>query len=304
MAKAARKTAAPKTAPKAVKKAAPKATPKTAPKAMKKAAPKSAKRSLALAAQLYSLRDHLAKPEQVLPTLKKVAKIGYKYVQLSGGCLDSVCPVQLKEWLDKAGLKAIGHHTSYGALVEKFDEIVERLHVLGVQYTAIAYTDISFRKDAANWKRTAKQFDAMAKRLAAEGITLQYHNHQFEFERFGDKTGLEILFGETKLLQAELDTAWVARGLQNPAAWILRMKGRMDQVHFKDMVIGRDDNNGACDRFAEIGNGNLDWKANVEAIQKIGVQDVIVEQDAHWIGGNPFKALECSYKFLRKMGLK
>ncbi len=285
----------------APKKAAPmKAAPK---KAAAQKAP-AAKRSMALCAQLYTVRDHLAKPEQVLPTLKKVAKIGYKYVQLSGGCLDAVCPLELKGWLDAAGVVAVGHHSNYETLNGKFGEMVDRLHTLGVQYTAIAWCGVEYRKDAATWKKSAAKFDALAKRYKAEGITLQYHNHHFEFERFGDKVGLEILFENTcpKCLQAEIDTAWVARGLQSPAEWVAMMKGRMDQVHFKDTKIVREN---TAYEFAEIGSGNLDWAAIVAACKKIGVQDVIIEQDAHWIGGNPFKALEVSYKFLnKKFGLK
>lgn len=276
---------------------------KTAPR---KAAPKKAPapRSLALAVQLYTLRDFLKTPEDVDATFKKIARIGYRNVQISGVGAE-LEPLALRALLDKHGLAAIGAHMGYSQMIEDFDATVDALHAWGCSHVAIPLIGAEFRKNAAGWKKTAKLFTALGKRLAAEGIVLQYHNHHFEFIRFAGQTGLELLYANSdpKYLQAEIDTAWVARGFQDPAAWILAMKGRSDQVHFKDTRIV--DNEGwTKEEFAEIGNGNLDWPAIIAACRKVKVKDVIIEQDGDWLGGDPFKSLAASHAFLSKAGLR
>ena len=259
----------------------------------------SAGKGLALAAQLYTLRDHLAKPDQVPGTLRRVAKIGFRNVQLSGGCLMSMNPLELRGILDDAGLKAVGHHTSYEQLSAEFDRVVDALHALGIRYTAIAWCGESYRGSAARWKKTAKLFSQMGQRLAAEGITLQYHNHQFEFERFAGQVGLEILFGHSdpKYLQAELDTAWVAAGFQDPAAWISRLKGRVDQIHAKDIQVASVEYASET-RVMEVGRGALDWPGILAACRKAGVRDILIEQDGNFMGGDPFKSLAASFNYL------
>jgi len=262
-------------------------------------------RGLALAAQLYTLRDQLARPEQVPDTLRRVAKIGYKNVQISGGCLFGMNPAELKAILDSAGLRAVGHHTSYEQLAGEFGRVVDFLHTMGTRYTAIAWCAEAYRGSAAAWKKTAKLFSAMGKRLAAEGITLQYHNHGFEFELFGGQTGLELLFAHSDpaFLQAELDTGWVASGFQDPAAWIARMKGRTDQIHAKDIQVVTVEYS-AETRVMEVGRGALDWPGILDACRKAGVRDLLVEQDGNFIDGDPFKSLAASYKFLANLGCK
>lgn len=301
MAKAAPKKAVAKKAP--TQKAACDCACDAAPKAAA-ASKKTGGRSMALAAQLYTLRDHLKEPKQIAATLKRVAKIGYKNVQISGvGPIDAM---ELKNILDANGLAAIGHHSNFDELLNRFDALVDYLHTLGIGYTAIAWCGVEYRKDAATWKKTAKLCNQLGKRLADEGIVLQYHNHDFEFIKFKDQTGLRILYenSDPKYLQAEIDTAWVARGLQSPACWIKSMKGRTDQVHFKDTMIGVDTEGKQRYMFASIGQGNLNWCSILDACKEVGVKDIIVEQDGDWIGNCPFKALTASYKFLSGKGLK
>ncbi len=55
----------------------------------------------------------------------------------------------------------------------------------------------------------------------------------------------------------------------------------MSVVHFKDYKIvgGADPIEQVCKDFAEVGEGNLNWPAIIEACREVGVEAVIVEQD-------------------------
>jgi sugar phosphate isomerase/epimerase len=147
----------------------------------------------------------------------------------------------------------------------------------------------------------ASKTDEIGSKLAQAGIVLSYHNHNFEFAKAGDKTWLEILFDNTnpQYLQAELDTYWVQAGGGDPAEWIRKYPGRMQMMHVKDMVIAE----GNEQRFAEIGEGNLNWPAILAAAKDAGVEWYCVEQDDCY-GSDPFDCLKISLENLHQMGLK
>ena len=256
-----------------------------------------------LSAQLYTLRDFCKTAEDFAKTMKRVRKIGYRHVQISG--IGPIPACEVRAILDDTGLTAIGAHIGLNDFRENLPSVIERCHTWGTEYVAIPWMPASQITSGAGWKAHAKEFSKYGKLLQKEGITVQYHNHCFEFQKYklGTKlmTGLEILYRESdaKYLQAEIDTHWVARGGGNPATWIRGMKGRTDQVHFKDMVILNDQ-----PVMAEIGQGNLEWDAIIAACAEAGVKDVIVEQDICPITNDPFKSLEISYKFLKAKGLK
>jgi sugar phosphate isomerase/epimerase len=252
-----------------------------------------------LAVQLYTLRDSMKTPKDIAKTFQRVRKIGYRNVQVCGS--DSISAMEVKEMADAAGLTIIGAHIGVTAFEADINNVIDQLHTWNCSYVAIPWLDSTKINTAALWKKTAKEFNKYGKILAAEGITLQYHNHHFEFQKYAGRTALEILYAESdpKYLQAELDTCWVARGGGEPTAWIRSLKGRIDQIHFKDMLI--------LDRepiFAEIGEGNLYWEGILAACKYAKVKDFIVEQDSCPVTKDPFKSIEISYKNLCKMGLK
>ena len=266
-----------------------------------------------LVAQLYNVRDYCKAPADIARSLKKIAKIGYSMVQISG--IGPIAGEELAQACAAAGVRAVGAHVSLADWEGKYAEKLAFLKTIGCRHAAVPSLPYDQRRDAAGWKASARRMDALAKKLAKDGVVLQYHNHHFEFEKFGGKTGLRILYDAASNIQAEIDTCWVARGGGDPVQWIYDMKGRMDQIHLKDTVIvnaeapqvvdGKIENRMESQaRFAEIGSGNLNWPSILAACKKTGVKYYIVEQDADWIGGDPFKSLAVSYKFLAGFGLK
>jgi len=265
------------------------------------------KRESQLAVTLFTLRDFCNSPDDIARTLARVRKIGYRNVQISGRGLMEVPPPVLARMMDGAGLRVIGSHLALPLWREAFGETVARLHAWRCEYAAIPHLAVEERATAAQWKERALEFTKLGKALAKEGITLQYHNHNFEFQKFGGRgaiggrTGLELLYAQSdpKHLQAEIDVAWVARGGADPAAWCARMKGRMDQVHLKDWHILNGE-----PAWAEVGEGNLNWPAVLAACKAAGVRTYIVEQDQCPVTNDPFKSIEISLRNLRAMGLR
>ena len=75
-----------------------------------------------IGAQLYTVRDYAKDLDALSETLKKVADIGYEYVQISGTC--EYDGDWLKKELDKYGLKAPLTHYSPDKIVTQTQETI------------------------------------------------------------------------------------------------------------------------------------------------------------------------------------
>lgn len=264
-----------------------------------------AKRTYQIACQLYSMRDLMQTPEAAASALKAIRRIGFRNVQVSGP-IARFEPASVREMCDAAGLTIIGAHVGYDQFRSNLRGVIRNLTQWGCRYAAIP-SACHDSQSPSDWIRFARECNVLGRKLLAKGIHLQYHNHDFEFAKFGrkglkgGKTAMHLLYGNTnpRYLQAELDTCWVARGGGDPAAWCRAMKGRMDQVHLKDMVIYK-----GQPVFCPIGEGNLNWGAILQACKAAGVRDYIVEQDDFQILNDPLANMAASYANLHKMGLQ
>lgn len=243
-----------------------------------------------IAAQLYTLREYLKTPAEIASTLKKVKKIGFDAVQVSG--MGPISEPELVKMLDGEGLVCCATHESGKMIVEETSKVVDRLNALKCKYTAYPYPHCALKSEA-DYIQLAKSLDVAGKTLAAAGQVLTYHNHAIEFERFGARLGLEIIYDESspKYLQGEIDTYWVQHGGCNPVEWCKRLSGRLPLLHLKEFGIVENQI-----RMLEIGSGSLDWKAIVATAKKSGTEWFIIEQDVCRI--DPFDSLKMSLKYL------
>jgi len=175
--------------------------------------------------------------------------------------------------------------------------VVAEHKALGCEYVAIGGIPKEYR-NPEGWSAFAKEATEVAKKLKEKGLVFGYHNHSFELERVGDRTGLEILYGESgPEFTAEIDTYWIQHGGGDPAAWIRKVAGRSFLVHFKDMTM-----RGSEQLMAEVGEGNLNWPSIIDACKSAGVVWYIVEQDT--CQRDRFESLAISLKNLKEMGLQ
>ncbi len=255
-----------------------------------------------VAAQLYTLRDFLKTPADMPKTMARVKKLGYDAAQISG--VGPIDPTELNKIMTDAGVRPIGAHVGLNEFRADTGKVLADCKAWGVEYVAIPWLPYKDFKTLADWKKLFKEFEGYARCCAKEGVVVQYHNHMFEFEKFGirkgagGKTILDMLYDGTKLLQAELDLGWVARGGHDPVAWARKLKGRIDQVHLKDWGIV--DNQPV---WRAVGEGGIDWPAVIKACKASGTRHFIVEQDACPVSNDPFLSLAISRRNLQAMGL-
>ena len=248
-----------------------------------------------LAAQLYTVRDFTNTPAEIATTMKKVKQLGYDAVQCSA--LGAIDAHELKRIVDGEGLTICATHTDYDRMRDEPQAVIDEHNLWGCKHAAIGGLPQEYRS-AEGYARFAKEASEVAKRLAEGGLTFSYHNHSFELEKFNGRTGLEILYEDSdpKYFNSELDTYWIQHGGGDSAAWIRKLKGRAYIVHLKDMAM--DDR---TQLFAEVGEGNLNWPAILDACKEADVEWYIVEQDT--CQRDPFESLGISLKNLKEMGL-
>jgi len=249
---------------------------------------------------LYTLRETMQTPEDMAVTLEKVRAIGYENVQVSG--IGEIETTALKKLLDDNGLSCCATHTGLDRLQNEFDAVVEEHAILGCKQIAVPSLPGAWRDSEEGFREGAKAMSEVGLKLAERGITLSYHNHSFELVRYGDRTGLDIIYDESdpQGLKGEIDTYWIQHGGASPAAWCRKLAGRLPLVHLKDMAIVVVDGE-RKQVFAEIGEGNLDWPAIFEACGAAGARWYLVEQDRCL--RPPIESLEISFRNLRAMGL-
>lgn len=250
-----------------------------------------------LGAQLYTVRDYLKTPEDFAETLKKVADIGYRTVQVSGA------PPYDAEWLagelKKNGLTCALTHFDTDRILNETDTVAAEHKLFGCQYIGAGGIPggLTGLDDYVTFRN---RFLPAMRRLSELGMRFGIHNHWMEFERFDGVSSMERF---EKDFTAEelffiLDTYWVQYSGADPAAWIRRLKGRVPCIHLKDMAIVSN-----TQRMAAIGEGNLNFEAIIDAAGTSGVEYLLVEQDDCY-EEDPFDCLRRSYCNLKAMGLE
>ena len=248
-----------------------------------------------IAAQLYTVREFTKTPADIAETIKKVAAIGYEAVQLSA--LGEHDPAELRKVCDGEGVTICATHTSYAMMRDEPQACIDLHATYGCPYAGIGGLPGEYRS-AEGFATFATECSEVARKLAEGGLKFVYHNHNFELEKFGDRTGLQILYEDSdpEVFLSEIDTYWVQAGGGSPATWIRSLAGRAPCVHLKDMTMkGRDQ------IMAEVGEGNLDWPEILEACVEAGAEWYIVEQDT--CQRDPFDSLAISFRNLKAMGL-
>lgn len=182
--------------------------------------------------QLYSVRDFTQK--DLDSTLKKVARIGYKYVEFAGFFGHSA--EEVKAMLNEYGLIVSGTHSGLKELDDDFAAVVKYHHTIG---------NTNYIIPGAPWGTATELDDTIVKlnkykpMLAAEGITLAYHNHDGEFKPNRDGLIAHTEIEKRTDVDFEIDTYWAYAAGKDPVEVITRLKDRVHVIHLKDGNMDR-----------------------------------------------------------------
>ena len=245
-----------------------------------------------IGAQFYTVREQCQNLADFALSLKKVADIGYRTVQISGTC---PYPAEwLKENLEKNGLRCVLTHIPVPRLTEELDQVIADHQVFGCRHIGQGWWAFDPEKNMS-YDQWMAIFPPIAKKIAASGCLFMYHNHDQEFKKLDGKLILDRLAEAMSPdeMGFTLDTFWVQAGGGDPAQWLEKLSGRVPVIHLKDYAYGR--------QMAVVGEGNINFDRVFEKAESAGTRFMLVEQDdCH--GEDPFECLRRSYAYLRSCG--
>lgn len=245
-----------------------------------------------IGAQLYTVHDFCTNLDDFALSLKKVADIGYRTVQVSG-----VCPYEpqwLKEQLDKNGLKCVITHNPAAKLQEDPVQIARNHDVFGCRYVGLgghAFGEYTME----TVENFARIYGPITQILKENGKTFMYHNHAREFANVEGRVVLDRIAELVPDMGMTLDTYWVQVGGGDPAQWLEKFSGRVPCIHLKDCAYEQ--------KMVPIGEGNINFDRVFQMAEAAGTEYMLVEQD-NCNGEDPFDCLARSYKYLKANGFE
>lgn len=256
--------------------------------------------SLQFGLQLSTLNALFAKDFDA--SLAAVADIGYRQVEFSAMGLMGNDPAHVKEILEFNQLSAPVGRVSPPLPAEFFKQSQEKMRAAFMQLSvperfldnirySLELADFFQQKylnlpammpdsfaDIDGVMRNIDLLNEAGKLCAEQGVLFGYHNHNWEFAPVKDSQGKNVIPYELMLehtdantVAYQLDSYWVAKAGVDLIETLRRYPGRFSSCHLKDIDMAGD--------MADVGEGEIDFPAFVQAAKKSGARYFFVERD-------------------------
>ena len=263
--------------------------------------------------QLYSVRDDMM--NDPLGSLKKVAEMGYKYVEHANyvdGKFYGYAPAEFRKILDDTGLNMISGHTVMGR--EHWDEakndfsdswkkLVDDAAVLGQKYVTSPSMDDSMRSNYDDFKHYMDIFNKCGELCQKSGMKFGYHNHDFEFsEKLNDEKLFDIMMKsmDPDKVVVQLDIGNLYNGGAVALDVVKQYPGRFENIHVKDEILST----GGEEKYEStiIGTGIVNAKEVVDLATKIGGTQVYIIEQESYQGKTPMECIKEDLEVMKKWG--
>lgn len=251
-----------------------------------------------IGAQMYTVREYCKTLDSFAETLKRLADMGFKVVQVSG-----TCPYT-GEWLDeqlkKNGLECAITHNPYDEIMNSSEALVEKHKKFGCNFIGLG----GIGRGTKTINDFIEDVKPAIKTIKEAGLHFSYHNHSEEFLVVDGTNEIEKMVAafSPEELSFTLDTHWAHAAGADPIQWLKKLEGRVQCIHLKDieLYIGE---KGRELRYAPVGSGNMNFEGILAAADAAGTQYGLIEQDDCY-GRDPFECLAESLAYLRAQGYK
>ena len=262
--------------------------------------------------------------EKVRETLRLVKEAGYDGIELNSFMVNPT-PFMVRMLTKAAGIPTVkGGNLDWSQLTKEAELKVVSLHKdLGsIQRDLKAAVMEAVKYDTSNLVITGmyrfdyrdkvlvdnlcKQLNEVGKSLKEEGITLLYHNHNYEFQKVdGKQTAFDYLLENTNpaYVSFELDSYWPTEAGVCALELVKKLGSRMKLYHINDRgtklkksmmtpILKSD----SC----ELGYGNMNLEALCQQALSAEVEAVVLESHKNWVDNSPVKSLQLSAKFMNE----
>lgn len=246
------------------------------------------------AIQLYTLREGLM---ENLPTiLAELKAMGYDGAEIPSFADEDVD--RIIDEMNKAGLEIFSLHINLADFDAWTDEKLAKYAAAGCRLMPICWMPENCLAGGEQYAETREKITAFSARAAKYGISILYHNHDFDLAPCGDTTKLDVLYGDmpAHVLDAELDTCWVYTAGYDPLTYFRRYSDRCPILHLKDCV-----KEGGHKGFRAVGDGALEFAPIIEAARAAGTPWLCVEQDLPTEGKTAMECARDSITYLKTL---
>jgi len=265
-----------------------------------------------LGVQLYTVRDAMAKDP--LDSLKKIASMGYQYVEHANykeRKFYGYGPAEFKKVLGDLGMSMPSGHTTLGKrhwdeakkdFTDAWKYTVEDAATVGQQYVVSPSLDEALYQSEDTLLRFLDVFNKCGELCQKSGMKFGYHNHHFEFaKKVNGKILYDLILQHTdpKLVVQQLDTGNLFNAGVKAIDIVKKFPGRFEMMHVKDEIASSSKD----EKFesAILGKGIAQVKEVIDLGKKAGTKIFIVEQEAYQ-GRDPFDCAKEDYDVMKKWG--
>ena len=274
------------------------------------------KEKLPIALQLYTVRGDME--QDFKGTLQKVKALGFDGVEFAG--LFNNAPADVNAMCKEIGLVPISAHVPLADMLADVDKVIADYKAVGCEYIVVPYVTEERRPGGDKFYQMVDEIRAIGEKCKAAGLTLLYHNHDFEFKKLeSGEYGLDYLYANvaSDLLQTELDQCWVKYSGIEPTEYLKKYEGRSPVVHLKDFhiegkqegdpyaLIGlneKETKKTSAFEFRPLGAGVQDIPAIIATAKEVGSKWLVVEQDQPSMGKTPMECAATSMEYLKSIG--
>jgi sugar phosphate isomerase/epimerase len=196
--------------------------------------------------QLYSIRDSI--PKNVPAAIKKVADMGYKFVEPAGyanGLIYGMDPVAFKDLCAGYGMTVLSAHCSqqlpdsanWDKTMQWWDVCIDAHVRAGAKYLVQPSMGGDAYRSLATLAKYCRYFNAIGEKCNKKGLRFGYHNHDREFTTILDgKRMYDFMLENTDPAKVmfEIDLYWAVVGKVNPVDYFRKYPGRFELWHIKD----------------------------------------------------------------------
>lgn len=249
-----------------------------------------------LSMQLYTVRDAVAKDPA--GTLKRVADIGFKYVE-TAFWPPNISLQQAAGYIRDAGLSVSSSHVELPIGDKKMTMLDTAAAYNSKKMIWHGWPEDKRYSSLEGTKELAGIYNESYKFAADNGLEFGLHNHWWEYRnKVGGKFVYEVLLEEVNPnIFFEVDTYWVKVAGQDPAAIVAKLGKRAEMLHIKDGPAKWNDQlpKDIVDPMTPVGKGTQNFPAIVKATAG-NTEWMVIEMDK--VNGDVFEALKESYDYL------
>ena len=261
--------------------------------------------------QLYTVRDDMKKDPE--GTLKKLAAIGYKYVEAAGYADRKFYGYSIpdfKKLLKATGLKMESGHSFLGSeqwdkstndFTDEWKHSIEDAAAVGMKYLISPGVDEGLCKTMDGFRHYMNMFDKTGELCKKSGIHFAFHNEDYEFNhRLDGKLIYDLILQTTNknLVWQQMDIGNMYEPGGRALHFLKEYPGRFFSMHVKDEM--KRDSPGPDGKLYEntvLGKGVMPVKAIIDYARKTGTRYFIIEQEDY----QDKTPLECAAADLKKM---